>query len=155
MCDYRGKVVLVVNVASKCGFTYQYEGLEKLYAKYHDKGFEVLGFPCNQFGGQEPGTDTEIKNFCATTYQVKFPIFSKIEVNGANQSPIYAWLKSQPQGGGNNIEWNFTKFLLDKKGVVVGRFASNVEPTSADLVAKIEAALSASPLSSGALGNQW
>jgi glutathione peroxidase len=131
LSDYKGKVLLIVNVASNCGFTPQYKGLQELYSKYKDKGFEILGFPCNQFGHQEPGTNEEIKNFCSTNYGVTFPIFDKIEVNGDSASPLYKYLKSAKPGFLNeNIKWNFTKFLIDRQGNVVDRFASQTTPES-------------------------
>jgi glutathione peroxidase len=122
---YKGKTLLVVNVASKCGFTPQYAGLEALYEKFKDKGLVVLGFPCDQFGHQEPGDENEIKNFCSLNYDVKFPLFAKIEVNGANAHPLYKYLKSQAKGllGSESIKWNFTKFLIDKDGKVMTRYA--------------------------------
>ena len=122
---YKGKTLLVVNVASKCGFTPQYTGLEALYEKFKDKGLVVLGFPCDQFGHQEPGDENEIKNFCSLNYDVKFPLFAKIEVNGANTHPLYKYLKSQAKGllGSESIKWNFTKFLIDKDGKVMTRYA--------------------------------
>ena len=122
---YKGKVMLIVNVASKCGFTNQYEGLEELYKKYAEKGFVVLGFPCNQFGGQEPGTEDEILSFCRLNYGVSFPMFAKVEVNGSNAHPLYAYLKKQRPGflGSGAIKWNFTKFLVDREGKVTQRFA--------------------------------
>lgn len=123
---YRGKVVLVVNVASKCGFTPQYKGLEALWKKYKDQGLVVLGFPCDQFGHQEPGDENEIKNFCSLTYAVDFPMYAKIEVNGPNTHPLYQYLKSEAPGllGSEGIKWNFTKFLVDKTGRVVKRYGS-------------------------------
>jgi len=134
LADYRGKPLLVVNVASKCGFTPQYAGLETLYRKFHPQVLEVLGFPCDQFGHQEPGDESEIKTFCSTQYDVTFPTFAKIEVNGANAHPLYQWLKSEKAGilGTEAIKWNFTKFLVDRSGRVVRRYA----PT--DTPAKIE-----------------
>jgi glutathione peroxidase len=131
LSDYKGKVLLIVNTASKCGFTPQYEGLQSLYAKYNDRGLEVLGFPCDQFGHQEPGSDEEIKSFCQVNYGVDFPLFSKIEVNGDDAHPLYKFLKSE-KGGllGDSIKWNFTKFLVDKKGNVVERFAPTTPPTA-------------------------
>lgn len=131
MEQYRGKVVLVVNTASKCGFTPQLEGLEALYEKYSEKGLVILGFPCNQFANQEPGSEESIAQGCVLNYGVTFQMFSKIDVNGADAHPIYQWLKSQPKGSGtlgNNIKWNFTKFLLDREGNVVGRYGSIVSP---------------------------
>lgn len=131
MEQYRGKVVLVVNTASKCGFTPQLEGLEALYEKYSEKGLVILGFPCNQFANQEPGSEESIAQGCVLNYGVTFQMFSKIDVNGADAHPIYQWLKSQPKGRGtlgNNIKWNFTKFLLDREGTVVGRYGSIVSP---------------------------
>jgi glutathione peroxidase len=127
---YAGKVLLIVNTASKCGFTPQYEGLEALHRKYADKGFEVLGFPCNQFGSQEPGDAAEIANFCTLTYDVTFPVFAKIDVNGAAADPLYVALKKQAPGflGTEGIKWNFTKFLIDKSGKVVERYAPTTKP---------------------------
>lgn len=130
--QYKGKVMLIVNVASKCGFTPQYDGLEALYEKYKDKGLVVLGFPCNQFGSQEPGTEAEIQNFCRVNYGVSFPMFSKINVNGDDTHPLYVYLKSEQPGilGSEGIKWNFTKFLVDKSGKVVDRFGSSTSPKS-------------------------
>ncbi len=127
---WRGKTMLIVNVASKCGFTPQYKGLEELWSDRRDKGLVVLGFPCDQFGHQEPGDEAEIKNFCATTYDVTFPMFSKIEVNGDNAHPLYQWLKKQAKGllGSEAIKWNFTKFLIDSEGNVVKRYAPTDTP---------------------------
>ena len=128
--NFRGKVLLIVNTASKCGFTPQYEGLEKLQAAYHDQGFEVLAFPCNQFGKQEPGSNEEIVEFCTTRFSATFPIFSKIDVNGADTHPLYAWLKQQAKGimGTERIKWNFTKFLINREGEVVKRYGSQAKP---------------------------
>lgn len=128
--SYKGKVMLIVNVASKCGFTKQYTGLQELYEKYKDKGFVVLGFPCNQFMSQEPGTEKEIQNFCQVNFGVTFPLFAKIDVNGDNTHPLYVYLKSQASGflGSESIKWNFTKFLVDKEGNVIERFGSSTEP---------------------------
>jgi glutathione peroxidase len=130
--DYRGKTMLIVNVASKCGFTPQYTGLEALYEKFRDKGLVVLGFPCDQFGHQEPGDEAEIKNFCSLNYDVKFPLFAKIDVNGANADPLYQYLKHEAKGllGSESIKWNFTKFLVDKNGKVVKRYAPTDTPES-------------------------
>ena len=129
LADYRGKMVLVVNVASKCGFTPQYEGLQNLYQQFAPRGFELLAFPCDQFGHQEPGTDAEIAAFCGRTYGITFPLFAKIEVNGENAHPLYVWLKQQ-KGGllGGRIKWNFTKFLVDRAGTVRTRFAPTTTP---------------------------
>ena len=129
---YKGKVVLVVNTASKCGFTPQYKGLEVLYRKYHDQGLEVLGFPCNQFGAQEPGSESEIEQFCEVNYGVTFPMFAKVDVNGDGAAPVYRFLKSAKPGllGSEAIKWNFTKFLVDRGGKVVARFAPNDTPES-------------------------
>ena len=129
MSEYKGKVVLIVNTASKCGFTKQYEGLEELYEKYKDQGFVILGFPCNQFGAQEPGDNEEIKNFCTSTFSVTFPMMSKIDVNGDDADPLYKFLKKE-KGGilGDEIKWNFTKFLIDREGNVFDRFASQKTP---------------------------
>lgn len=130
--EYRGKVLLVVNVASKCGFTSQYEGLEKLYGNFRERGFEVLGFPCNQFGGQEPGDEKSIKAFCELNYGVSFPLFQKVEVNGENAHPLFQFLKSKCPGalGTEGIKWNFTKFLIDRNGSPVDRFAPTTTPES-------------------------
>jgi glutathione peroxidase len=130
--DYDGKVMLIVNTASKCGFTPQYKGLEALSRKYADKGFVVLGFPCNQFGAQEPGDEEEIKTFCSLNYDVSFPLAKKVEVNGDNADPLWKHLKDQQAGllGSRGIKWNFTKFLVDKNGKVVGRYAPTVSPES-------------------------
>lgn len=130
LADYRDKVVLIVNTASQCGFTKQYAGLEELYRKHRDRGFVILGFPCNQFGAQEPGDEAEIKSFCSLTYDVDFPMMRKIDVNGPKAHPLYAYLKAAKKGvlGTQGIKWNFTKFLIDRKGQVVGRFAPTVEP---------------------------
>lgn len=127
---YRGQVLLIVNTASRCGFTPQYQGLEKLYQKFKERGFSVFGFPCNQFGYQEPGNEAEIKNFCNTQYQVTFPMFAKIDVNGEQAHPLYQYLKQEGKGilGTEAIKWNFTKFLVDRDGHVVQRFAPNTEP---------------------------
>jgi glutathione peroxidase len=127
---YKDKVMLIVNVASKCGFTPQYKGLEAVYEKLHSRGLEVLGFPCNQFGAQEPGTEKEIESFCELNYGVTFPLFAKIEVNGSGTAPLYQYLKKEKPGvlGSEAIKWNFTKFLVDRKGRVVERYGSNVEP---------------------------
>ena len=140
LANFKGKVLLIVNTASQCGFTPQYKGLQELYAKYHDRGLEVLGFPCDQFGHQEPGGDDEIKSFCEVNYGVNFPLFSKIEVNGDNAHPLYKFLKRE-KGGllGDAIKWNFTKFLVDKQGSVVERFAPTATPESIE--SKIQAFL--------------
>jgi len=143
LSDYKGKVVLAVNVASKCGLTPQYEGLEKLHEKYKDRGFTVLGFPCNQFAGQEPGSESEIKTFCSTTYGVTFPLTAKVDVNGDTRDPLYDWLTTQetsPDGPGD-IKWNFAKFLIDRDGRVVGRFSPMVTPDDPELVGAIEKAV--------------
>ena len=141
LSPYAGKVLLVVNVASKCGFTPQYEGLEALHRNYADRGFEVLGFPCNQFGAQEPGNAEEIANFCSLTYDVTFPVFAKIEVNGSGTDPLYAELKKQAPGflGTEAIKWNFTKFLVGRDGRVIKRYAPNDPPAAIE--PDIEAAL--------------
>ena len=129
LVDYKGKVLLIVNTASKCGFTPQYEGLEELYRDYKDRGFEVLGFPCNQFGAQEPGNAEEIANFCSLTYDVTFPLMAKIDVNGPNADPIFKHLKDEQTGLlGSGIKWNFTKFLVDRDGKVVSRHAPTTKP---------------------------
>ena len=128
--QYRGQALLIVNTASKCGFTGQYAGLEALHRQYTDKPFQVLGFPCNQFGSQEPGKAAEIASFCSMTYGVAFPMFDKVEVNGPDRHPLYAWLTSQKKGllGTRDIKWNFTKFLTDREGRVVARYGPQVEP---------------------------
>ncbi len=129
---WRGKVMLIVNVASKCGFTPQYEGLEGLYRRLHERGFVVLGFPCDQFGHQEPGDEAEIARFCSTTYDVTFPLFAKVEVNGEGTHPLYRYLKHEAKGllGSEAIKWNFTKFLVDREGNVVRRYAPTDTPES-------------------------
>jgi glutathione peroxidase len=131
MSKYKNKVLLIVNVASKCGFTGQYEGLENLYKKYKDEDFMILGFPSNQFSNQEPGTNKEIKEFCRLTYGVEFDMFAKVDVNGENEVPLYTYLKKEASGvfGTKSIKWNFTKFLFDKNGKVIDRFASTTKPT--------------------------
>lgn len=137
--DFNDSAVLVVNVASKCGLTPQYAGLEKLQREFKDKGFTVLGFPCNQFGAQEPGSETEIQQFCSTNYQVTFPMTSKIDVNGEGAHPLYKWLKAQT--GGDDIQWNFEKFLIGKDGSVLARFRPMTEPEAPEVVDAIEASL--------------
>jgi glutathione peroxidase len=141
LADYRGKVLLIVNTASRCGFTPQYAGLESLYRKHRDRGFVVLGFPCNQFGAQEPGDAAEIASFCSLTYDVSFPMMAKIEVNGPRAHPLYAFLKHEQPGllGSEAVKWNFTKFLADRKGNVVRRFAPTDTPQS--LESAVEALL--------------
>lgn len=138
MKDCKGRVLLFVNVASGCGFTPQYAGLEALWRKYGERGLTVLGFPCNQFGGQEPGSETEIAGFCSLNYEVSFPMFAKVDVNGADTHPIFAFLKAGAPGllGTEAVKWNFTKFLVDRKGRVVCRHASAVKPE--DMAADIE-----------------
>ena len=130
LARYRKKVMLVVNTASECGFTPQYKGLESLYDKFHDKGLEVLGFPCNQFGAQEPGDENAIAQFCELNYGVTFPLFSKVDVNGEDAAPLYKYLKAEKPGllGSEAIKWNFTKFLVDREGNVVKRYAPNDTP---------------------------
>ena len=134
LSEKQGKVLLVVNTASKCGFTPQYDGLEELYKKYADQGFEVLGFPCNQFGGQEPGNAEEIDQFCKVNFGVTFPLMQKVEVNGDNASPLFDWMKSEAPGlmGSKTIKWNFTKFLIDRDGNVVRRYAPQDAPAKID-----------------------
>jgi glutathione peroxidase len=139
---YVGKVVLVVNTASECGLTPQYEGLQQLYDAYADRGLTILGFPCDQFGHQEPGTEDEIASFCQRNYGVSFPMFAKIEVNGSGTHPLFAWLKDEKRGlGGRAIKWNFTKFLIARDGTVLDRYAPQTEP--AELTEDIEKALAA------------
>lgn len=134
---FKGKVLLVVNTASKCGFTPQYEGLEALYKKYKDRGFEILGFPANNFLRQEPGTDEEIKAFCRLNYGVTFPMFSKISVKGKDRHPLYGWLTGHPEHGGG-ISWNFNKFLIDREGRVAARFGSRTKPDDPELMEAVE-----------------
>jgi glutathione peroxidase len=142
---YQGKVLLIVNVASKCGFTPQYEGLETLYKKYESQGLVICGFPCNQFGGQEPGTDEEIKQFCTGKYDVTFPMFSKIDVNGAQRHPLYVQLAGKTSPFPGDIRWNFTKFLIGRDGKIVARFDSKVKPGSKEITDAVESALAAKP----------
>ena len=143
LSEYKGKVLLVVKTASACGFTPQYEGLQKLKTTFGDRGFEVLGLTCNQFGAQEPGSDSEIQGFCSRNYGVTFPVFSKIEVNGEGAHPLYQWLKKQAPGilGTEAIKWNFTKFLIGKDGRVIDRYAPTTKPE--DIAKDIEKALAA------------
>jgi glutathione peroxidase len=140
LAQYQGKVVLIVNVASRCGYTPQYKGLEELYEKYKDQGFVILGFPCNQFGKQEPGTEAEIAQFCSANYGVTFPMFAKVEVNGPGACQLYKTLKSSASPKGD-IKWNFEKFLINKNGEVVGRYLSKVKPEGEDLRKAIETEL--------------
>jgi glutathione peroxidase len=143
LSQFKGQVMLVVNVASRCGFTPQYEGLEKLYETYKSQGFVILGFPANNFGEQEPGTDAEIQTFCKSKYSVTFPMFSKISVTGADKAPLYRFLTdtaAHPQTGGE-IQWNFTKFLVDRDGKVLQRFEPDVEPLSGEIVSAVETAV--------------
>jgi glutathione peroxidase len=143
LSEYHGKVVMIVNVASKCGYTPQYTGLEKIYEKYKAQGFVILGFPANNFGLQEPGTDEEIKTFCSSKYQVTFPMYSKVSVKGDDKTPLYQFLtdpKINPATGGE-IKWNFTKFLVDKNGKVIARFEPAITPESAEVTGAIEKAL--------------
>jgi len=141
LADYAGKVLLIVNTASRCGFTPQYVGLQSLYERYSDLGFVVLGFPCNQFGGQEPGSEAEIARFCDTQFQVRFPMYAKVDVNGPSEHPLFAYLKRQARGvlGSKRIKWNFTKFLVDRQGRVLRRFAPACRPEQ--LEAALQAAL--------------
>jgi len=142
LSDYNGKVLLIVNVASKCGFTSQYEGLQKIYEMYKDQGFEVLGFPCNDFGGQEPGTNEEIKNFCSLNYNVTFPMFDKVHVKGEEKAPLFDLLTNNSVTGDSTIKWNFEKFIIDKEGNVVDRFRSVTKPDSKKITSLIEQELS-------------
>jgi len=137
----RGRVVLAVNVASRCGHTPQYSGLERLHAELSAHGFEVVGFPCNQFGNQEPGTDREILDFCSTRYDVSFPLASKVEVNGPDRHPLYAWLTAATNGHAGDIQWNFEKFLIGRDGRVLGRYPSGTPPEDKGLLGEIAAAL--------------
>lgn len=138
---YQGEVMLIVNVASKCGYTPQYAALEAMYKKYHWQGFEICGFPCNQFHSQEPGTDAEIKEFCTGKYDVTFPLFDKIDVNGEHRHPLYVQLAGKESPFPGNIRWNFTKFLIGRDGKIIARFDSAVKPDSAEVTKAIEAAL--------------
>ncbi len=140
MNQYKGNAILIVNVASKCGYTPQYEGLQKLYAHYKDKGLIVLGFPANNFRSQEPGTDDEIQEFCKATYGVTFPLFSKVSVKGTDMHPIYQWLLSNSDPA-QNIEWNFNKFVITRSGKIQNRFSQKVKPDSPEMVAAIESAI--------------
>jgi len=135
---YKGKVVLIVNVASKCGYTRQYTGLENIYKKYKDRGLVILGFPCNDFGGQEPGTNEEIKEFCSTKFSVSFPMVDKVAVLGDGKAPLFAWLTNNEVTGSKDIKWNFEKFLIDKDGKIVERFVSKDEPEGEKITAAIE-----------------
>lgn len=143
LADFRDRVVLVVNVASRCGLTPQYAGLQKLHDELAPRGFSVVGFPCNQFAGQEPGTEAEVKQFCETRYGVTFPLFAKIEVNGAGRAPLYEWLTQQPSSpdGPGDIQWNFAKFVVDRRGNVVARFDPSTAPEAAELRSAIDHAL--------------
>jgi glutathione peroxidase len=143
LAPYRGRVLLVVNVASECGYTPQYEGLEAVFKRYQAKGLTVLGFPCNQFGGQEPGTNAEIKKFCTTTFHVTFPLFDKIEVNGVKRHPLYVAFAGKDSPFPGDIKWNFTKFLVGRDGRILHRFESATEPDSPEVIKAIEAALAA------------
>jgi glutathione peroxidase len=140
---YQGKVMLVVNVASKCGYTPQYKELEAIYEKYKDQGLAIVGFPCNQFGGQEPKAEADIKEFCTSTYNVTFPLFSKIEVNGPNRNPVYGILAGKDSPYAGDIKWNFTKFLVSRDGKILKRFESKVKPDAPEVTQAIEAALAA------------
>ena len=143
LAAYKGKAVLIVNVASKCGYTKQYAGLEATYLKFKDKGFVVLGFPCNQFGGQEPGTNEEIKQFCSSKFNVTFPLFDKLDVNGAKRHPLYVALAGKDSPFPGDIKWNFNKFLIGKDGKILNRFDSKVTPESEELTKAVEGALAA------------
>lgn len=138
LSQYKGKVVLVVNVASKCGYTRQYTGLEKIYNKYKDRDFVILGFPCNDFGGQEPGTNEEIKEFCSTKFAVTFPMMDKVAVLGEGKAPLFAWLTNNEVTGSGDIKWNFEKFLINKEGQIVERFISKDEPEGQKITSAIE-----------------
>ncbi|HUI10015.1 MAG TPA: glutathione peroxidase [Bacteroidota bacterium] len=140
LSKYKGKVILIVNVASQCGFTPQYKDLEALYEKYRDRGFVILGFPANNFGEQEPGTDPEIKKFCTSTYGVTFDMFSKISVMGSDQHPLYKFITSDPVYGGD-VKWNFQKYLVNRDGKIIGKYFSRVTPLSPELTGAIEGAL--------------
>jgi glutathione peroxidase len=143
LSEFGGKVCLVVNVASECGLTPQYDGLVRLYSRYRDQGLEILGFPCNQFGGQEPGSQSQIREFCRTNYGVEFPMFEKIEVNGEGRDSLYEWLTGEDVGpdGSGDIAWNFAKFLVDREGKLIARFSPTVEPCSNVITSRIDEAL--------------
>jgi glutathione peroxidase len=143
LATFKGRVLLIVNVASECGYTPQYQGLQALYDKYQKQGLTVIGVPCNQFGGQEPGTNAEIKTFCSSTFHVTFPLLDKIEVNGPRRHPLYAALAGKDSPFPGNISWNFTKFLIGRDGKILRRFDSDVEPESREMVKAVEAALAA------------
>ncbi len=147
LADYKGKVVLIVNVASRCGNTPQYAGLEKIYEKYKDQGLVIIGFPANNFGAQEPGSNGQIKDFCTKTYQVKFPMMAKVSVKGADKTDVYKFLTEPATGGdfAGEVEWNFTKFLVDRNGNLIARFANGTQPDDKKVVAEIEKALAAKP----------
>jgi len=149
LSDYRGQVLLVVNVASKCGLTNQYEGLESLYEDYRSRGFAVLGFPANDFRGQEPGTNAEIADFCRATYAVEFPMFEKLHVLGPDQHPLYGYLTALPEPIGGPVAWNFQKYLVDRHGRVVERFSPKLKPRDPAIVGRIEALLAESPSDNG------
>ncbi|MFA7289016.1 MAG: glutathione peroxidase [Melioribacteraceae bacterium] len=138
LSDYKGKVLLIVNVASKCGYTKQYAGLQKIYDQYKSKGFEILAFPCNDFGGQEPGTNEEIQEFCSSKFDVKFPLFDKVKVLGDSKAPLYSLLTNNDSVEKGDIKWNFEKFLISKDGKIVERFRSKVEPESKEMTSSIE-----------------
>jgi len=142
LSKYKSKVLLIVNVASKCGFTSQYAGLQKIYEKYKDQGFEVLGFPCNDFGAQEPGTNEEIKNFCSLNYEVTFPMFDKVHVKGDDKAPLFDLLTNNSVTGKSSINWNFEKFIIDKEGNVINRFKTPTKPDSKKITSLIEKELS-------------
>lgn len=144
LAPYRGQVMLLVNVASRCGFTRQYAGLEALYREYADDGFIVIGLPCNQFGGQEPGTEAEIMQFCEARFGVTFPLYAKLDVKGEHQAPLYRWLTAHAQGDPGDVAWNFEKFLVGRDGRLIQRFRSRVEPDAEALVEAIEKALAES-----------
>ena len=141
LAPFRGRVLLIVNVASECGYTSQYKGLEEVFEKYQKQGLTVLGFPCNQFGGQEPGTNAEIKKFCSATFRVTFPLFEKLDVNGATRHPLFSALAGKGSPFPGNIKWNFNKFLVGRDGTILQRFDSDAEPDSAEVIRAIEAAL--------------
>ncbi|WP_199546492.1 glutathione peroxidase [Streptomyces sp. N35] len=145
LADHKGKTILLVNVASRCGLTPQYEGLERLQKRYADRGFTVIGAPCNQFGAQEPGTAEEIETFCSTTYGVTFPLLEKLDVNGASRHPLYTELTrtADAEGAAGDVQWNFEKFLISQSGEILGRFRPRTEPEAEELVTAIEAALPA------------